>query len=130
MKLRLAFLFISTCLLIGCGNNTPKCNSDDAKKLVIDIAQKQINKQFDQLRNSQLAGMVPKHTDSLMLKVINIRTVKHDSSVDVYQCSANLQMTMLDDESKLPKTNEIPITYNIQKTDDSSGQFYINVFGL
>jgi len=130
MKLRLAFLFISTSMLIGCGDNTPKCNSDDAKKLVIDIAQKQINKQFDQLRNSQLAGMVPKHTDSLMLKVINIRTVKHDSSVDVYQCSANLQMTMLDDESKLPKTNEIPITYNIQKTDDSNGQFYINVFGL
>lgn len=130
MKLRLAFLSISTCLLIGCGDNTPKCNSDDAKKLVIDIAQKQINKQFDQLRNSQLASMVPKHTDSLMLKVINIRTVKHDSSVDVYQCSANLQMTMLDDESKLPKTNEIPITYNIQKTDDSNGQFYINVFGL
>lgn len=130
MKLSIALLFIAASLLIGCGDSTPECNSDDAKSLVVDISQKQIKKQFDQLRNSQLAGMMPKHTDSLMLKVINIRTVKHDSSVDVYQCSANLQMTMLDDESKLPKTNEIPITYNIQKTDDSNGQFYINVFGL
>ncbi|CAI1752493.1 hypothetical protein [Serratia quinivorans] len=130
MKLRLVLLFVSTGLLVGCGDSTPKCNSEDAKNLVIDIAQKQINKQFDQLRNSQLSSMVPKHTDSLILKVINIRTVKHDSSVDVYQCSANLQMTMLDDESKLPKNNEIPITYNIQKTDDDNGQFYINIFGL
>ncbi|KMK82606.1 hypothetical protein [Pectobacterium brasiliense] len=130
MKLKSALLFLSASLLAGCGESTPKCNSDDAKNLVVDIAQKQIKKQFDQLRNSQMSEMVPKNTDSLMLKVINIRTLKHDSSLDIYQCAASLQMTMMDEKSKLPNTTELPITYNIQKTDDSNGQFYINVFGL
>lgn len=127
---KLGLLFISASLLAGCGDSTPKCNSDDAKNLVVDISQKQIKKQFYQLRNSQMAGMVPGNTDSLMLKVINVRIVSHNSSVDTYQCAANLQMTMTDEQSKLPNTTEIPITYNIQKTDDNNGQFYINVFGL
>lgn len=124
MKLSIALLFIAASLLVGCGDSTPECNSDDAKSLVVDISQKQIKKQFDQLRNSQMAGMVPKDADNIKLAVINVRTIKHDSSLDAYSCSADLKMT-------LPETtNELPITYNIQKTDDNDGQFYINVFGL
>lgn len=130
MNMRLALLFISASLLIGCGDNTPECNSDNAKNLVINIAQKEIKKQFEQLRNSQMSGMVPGNTDSLILKVINVRTLSHNSSIDTYQCAANLQMTMTDEQSKLPNTTEIPITYNIQKTDDGNGRFYINVSGL
>ncbi|CNB47448.1 Uncharacterised protein [Yersinia frederiksenii] len=124
MKLNLALLFIASSLLVGCGDSTPKCNSDDAKSLVVDISQKQIKKQFDQLRNSQMSGMVPKDADNIKLDVINVRTVMHDSSLDTYTCSADLKMTLPE------KANELPITYNIQKTDDSNGQFYINVFGL
>lgn len=124
MKLNIALFFIASSLLVGCGDSTPKCNSDDAKSLVIDISQKQIKKQFDQLRNSQMAGMVPKDADNIQLAIINVRTIKHDSSLDIYSCSADLKMTLPE------KTNEVPITYNIQKTDDSNGQFYINVFGL
>lgn len=124
MKLSIALLFIAASLLVGCGDSTPECNSDDAKSLVVNISQKQIKKQFDQLRNSQMAGMVPKDADNIKLAVINVRTIKHDSSLDAYSCSADLKMT-------LPETtNELPITYNIQKTDDNDGQFYINVFGL
>ncbi|MFZ4215062.1 hypothetical protein ACOZB2_27120 [Pantoea endophytica] len=124
MKLSIALLFIAASLLVGCGDSTPECNSNDAKSLVVDISQKQIKKQFDQLRNSQMAGMVPKDADNIKLAVINVRTIKHDSSLDAYSCSADLKMT-------LPEmTNELPITYNIQKTDDNDGQFYINVFGL
>lgn len=130
MKMRLALLFISASLLVGCGDNTPECNSDDAKKLVVNIAHKQINKQFEQLRNSQMEGMVPGNTDSLLLKVINVRTLYHNSSLDTYQCAAKLQMTLTDEQSKLPNTTDIPITYNIQKTDDNNSQFYINVSGL
>jgi len=121
---KLVLLTISASLLIGCGDNTPKCNSDDAKSLVVDISKKQIKKQFDQIRNSQMAGMVPKDADNIQLAVINVRTIKHDSSLDAYSCSANLKMTLPD------KTTELPITYNVQKSDDSNGQFYINVFGL
>ncbi|AJJ06002.1 hypothetical protein ACQPT2_09870 [Erwinia amylovora] len=124
MTSKLALLCISASLLVGCGDSTPKCNSDDAKSLVVDISQKQIKKQFDQLRNSQMAGMVPKDADNIQLAVINVRTIKHDSSLDAYSCSANLKMTLPD------KTTELPITYNVQKTDDTNGQFYINVFGL
>lgn len=124
MKLNLALLFIAASLLVGCGDSTPKCNSDDAKSLVVDISKKQIKKQFDQLRNSQMSEMVPKDADNIRLDVINVRTIKHDSSLDTYTCSADLKMTLTE------KTNEIPITYNIQKTDDKNGRFYINVFGL
>lgn len=130
MYMRILAIGMVVALLSACDSATPKCDSSEAKNLVVDIAQKEIKKQFDQLRNSQMSGMVPKHADSLMLKVINIRTIKHDPSLDVYQCVANLEMTILDEGSKLPKTNELPITYQIQKTDDNNGQFYINVFGL
>lgn len=130
MHMRILAIGMVVALLSACDSATPKCNSNEAKNLVIDIAQKEIKKQFDQLRNSQMSGIVPKNTDSLMLKVINIRTIKYDSSLDVYHCAATLQMTMLDDKLNLPNTNELPITYHIQKTDDDNGQFYINVFGL
>lgn len=130
MHMRILAIGMVVALLSACDSATPKCNSSEAKNLVADIAQKEIKKQFDQLRSSQMSGMVPKNADSLMLKVINIRTIKHNPSLDIYQCAASLQMTMLDDKLKLPKTNELPITYNIQKTDDNNGQFYINVFGL
>ncbi|MCQ8228066.1 hypothetical protein [Pantoea trifolii] len=130
MNIRLALLFISASLMIGCGDNTPECNSNDAKRLVVNIAQKQIKKQFEQLRNSQMEGMVPGNTDSLMLKIINVRTLDHNSSLDTYQCAASLQMALTDEQSKLPNTTELPITYKIQKTDDNNGQFYINVSGL
>ncbi|EKN6415779.1 hypothetical protein DVQ15_15800 [Yersinia enterocolitica] len=130
MKRTMFLVLIAAGLLAGCGEKTPKCSSDDAKNLVVDIAHKQIEKQFEQLRNSQMSEMVPGNTDSLLLKVINVRILKHDSSVDTYQCAANLQMTMIDEQSKLPNTTSIPITYNIQKTDDSNGKFYINVSGL
>lgn len=130
MNMRLVLLFISASLLIGCGDNTPECNSDDAKSLVVNIANKQIKKQFEQLRNSQMSGVVPGNTDSLMLKVINVRTLSHNSSIDTYQCAANLQMPLTDEQSELPNTTEIPVTYDIQKTDDGNGKFYINVSGL
>ncbi|EAM8267546.1 TPA: hypothetical protein G8N74_000882 [Salmonella enterica] len=130
MKRAMLLVLISAGLLAGCGEKTPKCSSDDAKNLVVNIARKQINKQFEQLRNSQMSGMLPGNTDSLLLKVINIRTLSHNSSIDTYQCAANLQMTLTDEQSKLPNTTELPITYNIQKTDDNNGQFYINVSGL
>ncbi|EAO4438993.1 hypothetical protein LVO39_000977 [Salmonella enterica] len=129
MKRTMLLVLAATGLLAGCGDKTPKCNSEDAKKLVVDIAHKQIKTQFEQLRNSQMSEMVPGNTDSIILKVINVRTLNHNSSLDTYQCAANLQMTMTDEQSKLPNTTSIPITYNIQKTDDS-GQFYINVSGL
>lgn len=130
MKRTMLLVLIAAGLLAGCGEKTPKCSSDEAKNLVIDIAHKQIKKQFEQLRNSQMSGMVPGNTDSLLLKVINVRTLSHNSSLDTYQCAASLQMILTDEQSKLPNTTELPISYDIQKADDNNGQFYINVAGL
>lgn len=108
MKRTMLLVLTAAGLLAGCGEKTPECNSNDAKNLVVDIAHKQIKKQFEQLRNSQMSEMVPGNTDSLILKVINVRTLNHNSSLDTYQCAASLQMTMTDEQSKLPDTTSIP----------------------
>ncbi|KEA54397.1 hypothetical protein DT73_00545 [Mangrovibacter sp. MFB070] len=116
-------LVAASLLVTGCHDSTPKCNSDDAKNLVVSIAQRQMAKEFAQMRNSQMSGMVPKGADNAQLSVLNVLTTSHQSSPDVYQCSADLQITLSG------KSTTIPITYNIQNTDDGKN-FVINVFGL
>jgi len=122
------FRLIITCLatgtlLSGCNSGTPKCNSDDARNLVISIAREQVAKEFTAIKNSQLSEMYPKNIDGAKFSVKNVRTTKHQSSPDIYECAADLEMSGIGNPSSLP------ITYNIQKTDDGS-QFYINVLGL
>lgn len=58
------------------------------------------------------------------ITVENVRTISHDSGLDVYQCAADLTFTKPDLQ------NALPITYRIQKTDEGKGQFYININGL
>lgn len=116
-------LVAASLLLTGCHDSTPKCNSDDARNLVVSIAQRQMAKEFAQMRNSQMSGMVPKGADNAQLSLLNVLTTSHQSSPDVYQCSADLQITLSG------KSTTIPITYNIQNTDDGEN-FVINVFGL
>lgn len=111
MKRKMLLVLIAAGLLAGCGEKTPKCNSDDAKNLVVDIARKTIEK-----------GMTL--DKDVRISVENVRTISHESGLDVYQCAADLTFTKPD------LRNSLPITYWIQKTDDSAGQFYINVSGL
>lgn len=71
-----------------------------------------------------MTGTVPNDANNIQIETINVRTIKHDSSLDSYFFSADLKMT-------LPvKINLTPVTHNIQKTDGDNGQFYINLFGL
>ena len=58
------------------------------------------------------------------ISVENVRTISHESGLDVYQCAADLTFTKPD------LKNSLPITYRIQKNDEGKGQFYINVSGL
>ena len=44
MKRTMLLVLIAAGLLAGCGEKTPKCSSDDAKNLVVDIARKTIEK--------------------------------------------------------------------------------------
>lgn len=111
MKRTIFLVLITASLLVGCGEKTPKCSSDDAKNLVEDIARKTIEK-----------GMTL--DKDVRITVENVRTISHESSLDVYQCAADLTFTKPDLQ------NSLPISYRIQKTDEGKGQFYINVSGL
>lgn len=116
MKTKLILLFVAITILSGCDTATPKCNSDDARDLVISIAQEKIDKRLS------LTGDLSRSGD-IKPSVINVRTTGHDTKLDIYQCSADFELS---------STNKgaIPINYEIQKTDDDDGHFYINVYGL
>lgn len=103
-------------LLSGCGDNTPKCNSDDT---------------LDTLRSviSQNKGLWEN------LSIDNIRTVKKDASVGIGYCAADISYTI----KATPKTAfigitedtnfNIAITFTTQLTDDGKN-IYVNVWGL
>ncbi|EAQ7220509.1 hypothetical protein FKH33_11930 [Salmonella enterica] len=111
MKRTMLLVLIASGLLAGCGDNTPKCSSNDAKNLVVDIARKTIEKGMTLDKDVQIS-------------VENVRTISHESGLDVYQCAADLTFTKPDLQ------NSLAITYRIQKTDEGKGRFYINVSGL
>ncbi|EPT8896904.1 hypothetical protein [Cronobacter dublinensis] len=111
MKINMLLVLIAAGLIVGCGDRTPKCNSDDAKNLVVDIARKTIEKGMTLDKDVQIT-------------VENVRTVSHESNLDIYQCAADLTF------AKPNMKDSLPITYRIQKTEDGKGKFYINVYGL
>ncbi|HFO2793486.1 TPA: hypothetical protein ACHJJW_004721, partial [Escherichia coli] len=80
MKGTMFLVLIAAGLLAGCGEKTPKCSSDDAKNLVVDIARKTIEK-----------GMTL--DKDVRITVENVRTISHESGLDIYQCAADLTFT-------------------------------------
>ncbi|ECC4148249.1 hypothetical protein C0Z23_21975 [Salmonella enterica] len=117
--------FLILLILTGCDTNTPKCSSDDARDLVINIARENYGKKA--LYNALVRLGLPLGTkfNDVEFSVINIRTTGRESQLNIYQCAADLELS----HSAARETRSIPITYQIQKTDDSD-QFYINVYGL
>ncbi|ENV9334749.1 hypothetical protein ACV822_000674 [Klebsiella aerogenes] len=96
MKRTMLLVLITAGLLAGCGEKTPKCNSDDSKNLVVNIARKTIEK-----------GMTL--DKDVRITVENVRTISHESGLDIYQFAADLTFTKTDLQ------NSLPITYRIQK---------------
>lgn len=96
MKRTMLLVLIAAGLLAGCGEKTPKCNSDDSKNLVVNIARKTIEK-----------GMTL--DKDVRITVENVRTISHESGLDIYQFAADLTFTKTDLQ------NSLPITYRIQK---------------
>ncbi|WP_114196135.1 hypothetical protein [Edaphovirga cremea] len=117
MKLRLLFSCIAMIGLSGCNSDTPKCNSDEAKNLVVDIARKPYIAASKREPDYDMPSII----------VNNVRTQQYNAKLDIYLCEADISFTY----KKYTELNSSrPITYRIQKTDDNNGQFYINVFGL
>lgn len=96
MKRTMLLVLITAGLLAGCGEKTPKCNSDDSKNLVVNIARKTIEK-----------GMTL--DKDVRITVENVRTISHESGLNIYQFAADLTFTKTDLQ------NSLPITYRIQK---------------
>ena len=84
MKRTMFLVLIAAGLLAGCGEKTPKCSSDDAKNLVVDIARKTIEKRMTL-------------DEDVLISVENVRTISHESELDVYQCAAKFPTNHLSD---------------------------------
>ncbi|WOO48774.1 hypothetical protein R2S03_15030 [Hafnia alvei] len=125
MKTISALSFLTLFILTGCDAGTPKCNSEDARELVVKIAHE--NHGQKALYNALVRMGLPVGTkfNDVNFSVINIRTTGNNSQLNIYQCAADLELSHRAAREK----RSIPITYQIQKTDDSN-QFYINVYGL
>ncbi|HCB1239872.1 MULTISPECIES: hypothetical protein [Klebsiella] len=126
MKLLPAFSFLTLFTLVGCDTSTPKCNSNDAHELIVNIAHENYGRK--NLYNALVRLGLPIGTkfSEVQFSVINTRTTHHEPQLDIYQCAADLELT----HNAARETRSIPITYQIQKTDNGDNQFYINVYGL
>ncbi|PVZ69647.1 hypothetical protein [Pelagibaculum spongiae] len=98
----------------GCSQSTPKCGSDDATDLVKEISGREMAAQL----GSEAAKLISYSVNA-------IRTTHEDNATGSYDCAAQLGITA----SNTGITNEIPITYTVERTDDGE-QFFVNVFGL
>ncbi|WON75843.1 hypothetical protein [Serratia sp. UGAL515B_01] len=117
MMMRVFLSCIAILALSGCDTATPKCNSDDAKNLVVDIARKPYI----------AASQRESDYDMPSITINNMRTQQYNAKLDIYLCEADISLNY----AKYTALNSSkPITYRIQKTDDNNGQFYINVLGL
>ncbi|MFN3070403.1 hypothetical protein ACKWMY_20130 [Serratia sp. J2] len=124
MKLKKLLICAAIIILSGCDSGTPKCNSDEAKNLVVDIASKPYADR-PATRYTAAQKVDPVYVPSIT--VSNVRTQQHNSNLDIYLCAADVNFTY---SKHIELNSSRPITYRIQKTDDNNGQFYINVFGL
>lgn len=91
----------------------PKCGSSDVTTLVTQIADREMTKQL---------GV--KAAKMFTYKVQTIRTTNTDENTGAHECASDLKII-----NNNGKSNSIPITYTVEKTDDGKN-IYVNVFGL
>ncbi len=96
------------------GSNVPKCGDSETVDLVKKIADGEMENQLGRAA----ADIFSYHVGAIRTTSINEQTGSHE-------CSAQLGITA----SNTGETNEIPITYTVEITDDGE-EFYVNVFGL
>lgn len=104
-------IFISSGLF---GSGVPKCGDSETVTLVKQIADREMGTQLGR-----------EAANIFSYKVGAIRTTSTNEQTGSHACSAQLGITA----SNTGETNEIPITYTVEATDDGE-EFYVNVFGL
>jgi len=103
-------LIVSMFALVTPSTSTPKCNDEQTKEIVKQIATGELEKQ----------GM-----SKINLELSSIRTSAHDKEVDKYECAAEITIFYEIDT----KLSTLPIVYTSQMTEDNK-HFYVEVFGL
>ena len=103
-------LIVSMFSLVSLSTSTPKCNDEQTKALVKQIATGELEKQ----------GM-----SKVNLELSSIRTSAYHKEVDKYECAAEITIFYEVDT----KLSTLPIIYTSQMTEDDE-HFYVEVFGL
>lgn len=100
-------------LINGC-SSTPKCGDQEVKDLVMEIVEEDFNKTS--------LGLV-----KAIGEIDAIRTIKHNTENDSYECAARLNLEI---NAIVAKMNQnIEITYKVE-TLDNKEQFYVTIYGL
>lgn len=114
MKKLIIPAILSTIAISGCSQSVPKCGDTETTDLVKQIADREMGNQL----GSEAAKM-------FSYTVGAIRTTSTNEQTGAHECAAQLGITA----SNTGQTNEIPITYTVEMTDNGD-EFYVNVFGL
>ncbi|NGZ15670.1 hypothetical protein HGG78_18345 [Vibrio aestuarianus] len=101
-------------LLGGCSPSAPKCGDSETTDLVKEIA------------NDEMINQLGAEAAKIFSYSVNaIRTTDENDKTGAFECAAQLDIHA----STTGQSNEIPITYTVEMTDDGE-QFYVNVYGL
>mgnify|MGYP006113370931 CR=1 FL=1 len=101
-------------LLAGCSPSVPKCGDSETTDLVKQIA------------NEEMISQLGAESAKLFSYSVNaIRTTDENDKTGAFECAAQLEIHA----SNKGNSNEIPITYTVEMTDDGE-EFYVNVYGL
>lgn len=101
-------------LLGGCSPSVPKCGDSETTDLVKEIA------------NDEMINQLGADAAKIFSYSVNaIRTTDENDKTGAFECAAQLDIHA----STTGQSNEIPITYTVEMTDDGE-QFYVNVYGL
>jgi hypothetical protein len=114
MKKLIIPAILSTIAISGCSQSVPKCGDTETTDLVKQIADREMGNQL----GSEAAKM-------FSYTVGAIRTTSTNEQTGAHECAAQLGITA----SNTGQTNEIPITYTVEMTDNGE-EFYVNVYGL
>ena len=107
------FVLMCAVVLSSSSQSVPKCGDEQATTLVKQIADREMGSQL----GAEAAKMFSYNIEA-------IRTTSTNEKTGAHECAAELKI-----KAKNAGTNSIPITYTVEKTDDSA-QIYVNVFGL